>query len=93
MGARSVLLQAFARITILLVWALVGWGVLLVLSALANALGEDGAKAFTRLLPTSGDSIWGWLGPLSVLLALLAALLGAAIAIVTRARRAPSSEP
>ena len=35
MGARSVVLQALARTAILLVCALVGWGALLVASALA----------------------------------------------------------
>jgi hypothetical protein len=79
--ARSVVLQALGRTAILLVWALVGWGVLLVASALANAFGEGPAVAFARLLPAGDPSIWGWLGPLSVLLTLGAGLVGVALAI------------
>ena len=81
MGARSVVRQALGRTAVLLVWALVGWGVLLVASAVANAFTEGGGSAFSRLLPARGASIWGWLGPFSVLLALGAVLAVAALAI------------
>jgi hypothetical protein len=86
MGARSVVLQALGRTVVLLVWALVGWGVLLGASALANAFTEGGGSAFSRLLPVGGASIWGWLGPFSVLLALGAVLAVAALAIAKRWR-------
>ncbi len=93
MGARSLLLRALGRAALLLVWALVGWGVLLLASAVANAFGEGPAAAFARLLPESDASIWGWLGPVSVLLALLAALVFAAFTIARRWSGETSPEP
>jgi hypothetical protein len=93
MGARSVVRQALGRTAILLVWALVGWGTLLVASALANAFGEGPATAFARLLPPRDASSWGWLGPFSVLLALAAGLAGAALAIAKRWRGETNPEP
>jgi hypothetical protein len=93
MGARSLLLQAFGRAAILLVWALVGWGALLVVSAFANAFGEGPVSAFGRLLPAGDGSIWSWLAPFSVLLALGAGLLGAALAISRLWRQGTNPEP
>ena len=86
MGARSVVLQALGRTAVLLVWALVGWGALLVVSALAGSWSEGPATAFARLLPARDASVWGWLAPFSVLLALGGGLLGAALAIAQRSR-------
>ena len=93
MGARAVVLQALGRAFMLLVWALVGWGALLVASALAGSLSEGPATAFARLLPSRDASIWGWLAPCSVLLALGAGLLGAALAIAQRSRGDANPEP
>jgi hypothetical protein len=90
--ARSVVLQALGRTAILLAWALVGWGLLLVASALANAFGEGPAAAFARLLPAPDPSAWGWLGPLSVLLTLGAGLVAAALAIARRWRDGASPD-
>jgi len=92
MGVRSVVLQALGRTAILLAWALVGWGALLVASALAHAFGEGPATAFARLMP-SDASVWEWLGPLSVLLALGAGLVGATLAIAKRWRGGTNLEP
>ena len=93
MGARAVVWQALGRATMLLAWALVAWGALLLASAVANAFGEGPAAAFARLLPARDASIWGWLAPLSVLLALGAGLLGAALAIEARRRGETKLEP
>jgi len=93
MGARSLVLQAFGRTAVLLVWALVGWGALLVVSALAGSWSEGPATAFARLLPARDASIWGWLGPFSVLMALGAGLLGTALAIAKRSRGETNPEP
>jgi hypothetical protein len=93
MGARSVLLQTLGRAAILLVWALVGWGALLVVSAFANAFGEGPGSAFAHLLPAGDGSIWSWLAPFSVLLALGVGFLGAALAIAKRWRDGASPEP
>lgn len=93
MGARSIVRQALGRTAVLLVWALVGWGVLLVASAVANAFTEGSASAFSRLLPARGASIWGWLGPLSVLLLFGAVLAVAALAFARRWRGDTNLEP
>lgn len=92
MGARSVMLQALGRTAILLVWALVGWGALLVASALAGSLSEGPATAFAQLLPARDASVWGWLAPASVALAIGAGLAVAALAIVGRWRGTTSPE-
>jgi hypothetical protein len=91
MGARSVVLRTLGRTAILLSWALVGWGGLLIASTLVNAFDEGPATAFVRLLPAHDDS-WGWLGPISVLLALGAGLVGAALVIANRWRDGRSPE-
>ena len=93
MGARSLVLQALERVALLLVWSLVGWGTLLFVSALANAVGEGPAPALARLLPPAGASIWGWLGPLSVVLVILAALAFAALGLARRWGGETSPEP
>jgi hypothetical protein len=80
MGERGALKRAFGRTLLLLVACLVLWGGLLLLSALVNAWGEGAAVAFARLLPGPGATIWGWLAPLSVLLAVVA--LGVAAIVV-----------
>lgn len=84
MGARRGLLQTLGRTAVLMLWALAAWGTLLVVSALANALGEGAGPALTRLLPAAGASVWGWLGPFSVLLALGALILGATFVVARR---------
>ena len=93
MGARSVVRQALGRTAVLLAWALVGWGILLVASAVANALTEGGGSAFSRLLPVRGASIWGWLGPFSVVLVILAVLAFASLALARRWRGDTNLEP
>jgi len=93
MKERSGILQSLVRAGVLLAWALVVWGGLLVVSAVANAISE-GPEAFARLLPASGASVWGWLGPVSVLMAFAAAIGGALVFTVmrpkvSRVRRTP----
>jgi hypothetical protein len=84
MGERSLVLQVLGRLALLLLWSLVGWGTLLLVSGLVNAIGEGPAAALARLLPTPGASIWAWLSSLSVLLALAAGLLVGALVIARR---------
>jgi len=93
MRERSGIFQSLVRAAVLLAWALVVWGGLLVVSAVANAITE-GPEAFARLLPASDASFWGWLGPVSVLLAVTAAfggglLFNAMRPRVSRVRRPP----
>jgi hypothetical protein len=93
MAARSLVLQALERLALLLVWCLVAWGALLLVSAVGNAVGEGLRPALARLLPAPGASIWGWLNPLSVLLALLAALAFAVFALARRSTDLTRPEP
>jgi hypothetical protein len=90
-GARSQLIQTLSRTLVLLVWALVLWGSLLITSTLANALGEGTAAAFARLVPARGASVWDWLSPLAMLLALVAGL-GVAVVALWNRRRAPETD-
>jgi amino acid permease len=78
-----------ARPALLVLWALVLWGTLLLLVAAVDVVGS-GARAFRQLLPAHGASLWAWLNAVSVALALavwLAALLSA------WTRRRGESEP
>jgi hypothetical protein len=63
---------------------------LLLVSARAGSWSEGPATALSRLLPARGASIWGWLGPLSVLLALAVGFSAATLVVVRRARGATS---
>lgn len=89
MRTRSLVLQASSRMLLLAVWALVGWGALLIVSAFVNAIDEGSAAAFARLLPARGAAVWGWLAPFSVLLALGAGLVGAALLVTGWRDRRP----
>ena len=86
MGARAVVVQSFGRVAMLLLWALVLWGALLLASAAVDAWGE-GSVAFARLIPGSGATGWSWLAALSVLLALGAGLVGGASLAAKQGRR------
>ncbi len=73
-----------ARPALLVLWALVLWGTLLVVVATADAAaGHPGA--FGQLLPAHGASFWAWLNAASVALALVAWLAG--LLAWTRRRR------
>jgi hypothetical protein len=78
MPRRATTLQTLSRIAVLLVWALALWGALLLASAVADSFSE-GTRAFTRLVPDRGATVWGWLAALSVVLALAAGLVGGAL--------------
>jgi len=93
MRSRSLVLQALSRMALLLVWALVGWGALLLASALVNAIDEGSAAAFARLVPARGAAVWGWLAPLSVLLALGAGLVGVALLVTAWRGKAAGDRP
>ena len=93
MRTRSLVLQAFSRMALLLVWALVGWGTLLLVSAAVNAVDEGSAAAFARLVPARGAEFWGWLTPFSVLLALGAGLVGVALLVTAWREKAAGDRP
>jgi hypothetical protein len=87
-GERSRLIQTFGRLSMLVFWALVLWGVLLFLSTFANAVREGPAAAFARLVPAHGASPWGWLALVSMVLALGVGLTVGAAVVRKRAVRA-----
>jgi hypothetical protein len=89
--ARSQLVGALGRVAMLGFWSLALWGVLVLASTLANVMGEGPTAAFARLLPARGASVWVWLSPLAMLLALVAGL-GAAVLAVWNRRRAPETD-
>jgi len=64
-----------ARSALLVVWALVAWGGLLLLAALGQAVTEGLRPALARLLPSPGTSAWGWLNAFSAGLALAVVLV------------------
>lgn len=87
MPTRRLVLHALARTALLLAWALVGWGTLLLVSAVASAIDERSPAAFTRLLPASGAGVWGWLAPFSTLLAVTVGLAAVALLVARRRER------
>jgi hypothetical protein len=89
---RSQLFETLSRVAMLLFWSLVFWGVLTFASTLANAWGEGPSTAFGRLVPERGASVWGWLSPLSVVLALATALGVAGLAVWNRSARAEDQQ-
>ena len=68
-----------ARSALLVLWALVAWGALLLLVSLGQALSEGLRPALARLLPSSGTSAWGWLNALSAGLALAVGVVAAGL--------------
>ncbi|MCG6921000.1 MAG: hypothetical protein LJF15_07950 [Acidobacteria bacterium] len=63
------------RGALLALWALVGWGTLLLLVTAAGAVGEGPGVALGRLLPTPGASLWAWLNGGAAALALVVWLI------------------
>jgi hypothetical protein len=78
MRARAILTYSFGRFAFLLLWSLVAWGALLIASAVADSFSE-GSTAFARLVPTQEATVWGWLGALSVAVALTVGLIAGAV--------------
>ena len=92
MGARDLVRQLLLRGLLLLLWALVVWGALLLLVALTHAAREGPRPALARLLPSHGASIWAWLNAMSAALALgVGVLVGGYLAWPHRGRPAPPS--
>ena len=60
-------------------WALAGWGTLLLLATLLGVLSDGPGVALARLVPPPGASFWSWLNALSVLFALTAWMIAAGL--------------
>jgi len=80
-GAVSVrvVVRWLARGVLVAAWALVGWGTLLLLVTLANAVGRGPRAALAALLPAAGGTIWDFLNGFSAALAFVAWLMGAGL--------------
>jgi hypothetical protein len=83
--------RSLVRIGLLAFWAFVGWGCLLLVFALVDAMREGVGPALTRLLPLRDHSPWAWLNVLSAALALAVAFVVGGVAALARAQRPPSS--
>jgi hypothetical protein len=81
------ILEWLVRGLLLALWALVGWGTLLLLATTAGALRDGPGVAFARLLPSDGASLWAWLNGLTASLALLAWLMVLGLVIRNRWER------
>jgi hypothetical protein len=79
-----------ARSALLVLWALVAWGGLLLVASITNAVREGLRPALVRLLPSHWASAWGWLNALSAGLALAAALGAAGLWVWGRVSAAAS---
>jgi len=76
----------FVRGALVALWALAGWGTLLLLATLLGALSDGPGVALARLAPPPGASFWSWLNALSVLFALAAWMIGAGLWVWARWR-------
>jgi len=84
------LARTLVRAAVLAVLALAGWGTLLLLVTLGNAVTRGPRVALALLLPSPGATGWGWVGVLSAGLALLS---GAGFALFVALARRPPKEP
>ena len=80
-----------ARSALLVLWALVAWGGLLLLVSLGHAVSEGPWPALARLLPSHGTSAWGWLNALAVGLALAVGVVAVGLWVWGRRVRRDSS--
>jgi hypothetical protein len=81
-----------ARCGMLVAWAIVVWGGLLLLVSLGHAVSEGVRPALARLLPSPGTSAWGWLNALSVGLALAAGFVAAGVWVWGRVAASKSGD-
>jgi hypothetical protein len=59
------------RGSLVALWALAGWGTLLLLATAFGVLSDGLGVALGRLVPAPGASMWSWLNGVAALLALL----------------------
>ncbi len=81
------------RPALLLFWALVLWGTLLLLAAAADAFAEGVRPVVARLLPSRGASLWAWVNAGSAALATVVwMVVAAAVALRSRPRGASPTD-
>jgi hypothetical protein len=66
------------------IWALAGWGTLLLLLTAWGVLPDGPGAALARLVPGPHASLWAWLNSLSALLALAVWLVAAGLLVWSR---------
>jgi hypothetical protein len=87
LSARVVVSRWLARIALLLVWSLVGWGALVVLATLGHVVGEGPGAALARLAPPAGASAWAWGNALAAALAVGVGIVAVGFWMLSRASR------
>ena len=88
------ILHWLVRGALLALWALVGWGTLLLLATTAGALRDGPGVALARIVPSRGASFWAWLNGLTAALALAGWLIVLGLFVWERwDRRASVEEP
>ena len=72
-------------------WALVGWGSLLLALTVVASVREGPGPALARLLPSPGASAWAWVNGLAAALAFVAWLV--LVGLVVARRRGSARSP
>ena len=78
--------RALSRVALLLAWALVIWGTLLLGATVAQALEGGLRPALLALVPEGEEAAWAWVNVVAMALALVA--WPTAVAVVLSLRRA-----
>ncbi len=84
---------SLVRGSLVALWALAGWGTLLLLATLIGALSDGPGVALARLAPPPGASFWGWLNAISALFALVTWLIAAGLFVWGRWLAEEKPEP
>jgi hypothetical protein len=79
--------RALSRVALLLVWALVIWGTLLLGATVAQALEGGLRPALLALVPEGEEAAWAWVNVVAMALALVAWPTAAAVALSLRRAR------
>jgi len=93
MGVRSVAARSVLRAMLLVLWAFVAWGALLLIVTVLDAAAEGLRPALARLLPRPGASPGAWLNALSAALALAVGFLAGGLLVEDRRRDRGASSP
>jgi hypothetical protein len=88
--AVRVLARWVGRAALLAAWALVGWGTLLLIVALANVASRGPRSAVGELLPAPGAGVWDWANGIAAAVAFLAWVCVGGLLVLAR-RSAPRS--